>query len=737
MNVLYLVVVLVCSITGTFSTSPLEHEITDSNDLNPFSTIATLNEDSSILVKLFEATAGATWTTPWDTSTAIADWEGVILTEDGQHVKRLILTDNELRGTIPSEIGQLQYLEKLDLSNNDLEGDIPSQISNLRALKRLNLSGNQLSGNLPTGLTSLTNLIELILNDNRLEGALPEVWDSLTALKWLYLDDNEFSGIIPSHLGDVRSLTILSLANNELEGELPESITNLNNLSNCYLEGNHLTRLPDLSLLPITLGELRVQENRLSFRDIIPNLSKTGDHYFPQEPIVLESPVLVPGNLMSFSVSLPIEHYNGNEYRWRKNGSLHAIATANELIFNPVSESIVGDYQVEVTNMSAEDLELNSTVLEVRLIPCSSIDSISLSALYTKMNGEGIWNTKWESNSSYKNWFGVEVDSAGCVTGLDLSSNGLTGEAPSEINELLKVKILNLTDNQIQGVSELFDLQKLETIYLGENQLSTLPDFSELAALKELQVQENRLNFSDIAPLLDVDVNVLEISPQDSMETLYNGKLLSVDAGGDINVNTYKWYKRTSAAITLISEESSFEPKAGGWYWCEVSNVNIQGLKLIGKAIFIDKDCPAGLNLIDTIICEDAELVVNGNTYDTSKPKGQEILVGASYNGCDSIIDIMLDFVPCSYIPSGFTPNNDGVNDLFIIPVLSGSQQYPDCELSILNRWGDIVYYAKPYLNNWDGRNKAGDHLPDGTYYYSFRLSPDTNIRFSEVTIIR
>lgn len=709
----------------------MKHEIEGKNDLKSFSAVATLNEDSIILVKLFEPT-------PWDTSIAIADWEGVILTEDGQHVKQLILPGNGLNGNISPEIGLLQHLEKLNLSNNDLEGDIPSQISNLRALKRLDLSGNQLRGNLPSGLTSLTNLIELIFNDNLLEGALPEVWDSLTKLQWLYLNDNEFSGTIPSNLGDVRSLTILSLANNELEGELPESFTNLNNLSICHLQNNHLSRIPDLSSLPIMPGELRVQDNRLSFRDIIPNLSKTGNHYFPQKPIVLESPILVPGNLMSFSVRLPIEHYNGNEYRWRKNGGLYAIATVNELIFNPVSEAIVGDYQVEITNnLSAQELELQSTVLEVRLIPCSSIDSMSLSNLYTKMNGESTWNVKWESNSTYPNWFGVATDSAGCVTSLDLSSNGLTGEITSEINELLKMKTLNLTDNQIQGVSELFDLQKLETIYLGENQLSTLPDFSELDALKELQVQENRLNFSDITPLLDVGLNVLEISPQDSLETLYDGKFLSVDAGGDIDANAYKWYKKIFSTVSLIGEESSFEPMAGGWYWCEVTNINIQGLKLIGKAIFIDKDCPVGLNLINTIICEDAELEINGNSYNISNPKGQELLVGASHNGCDSIIDIMLDFVPCSYIPSGFTPNNDGVNDLFIIPVLSGSQQHPDCELSILNRWGDIVYYAKPYLNNWDGRSKAGDHLPDGTYYYSFRLSPDADIRFSEITIVR
>ena len=187
----------------------------------------------------------------------------------------------------------------------------------------------------------------------------------------------------------------------------------------------------------------------------------------------------------------------------------------------------------------------------------------------------------------------------------------------------------------------------------------------------------------------------------------------------------------------MLNNLYPFEPKTGGWHWCEVTNADIEGLTLTSKAIYIDKDCPAGLHTIMTTICEDDQLLINGNIYDVNNPKGQEVLVGASQNGCDSIVDIMLDFVSCSYIPSGFTPNDDGVNDVFEIPVLSGSEEYPECELSILNRWGEVVYFAKPYRNDWDGRNKAGQHLPDGTYYYSFKLSPETSARFSEITIIR
>jgi gliding motility-associated-like protein len=61
-------------------------------------------------------------------------------------------------------------------------------------------------------------------------------------------------------------------------------------------------------------------------------------------------------------------------------------------------------------------------------------------------------------------------------------------------------------------------------------------------------------------------------------------------------------------------------------------------------------------------------------------------------------------------IPNIFTPNNDGKNDLFVIGAL---ESYPGSQLLIFNRWGNEVYRADNYLNNWNGSG-----LAEGTYYY-------------------
>ena len=67
-----------------------------------------------------------------------------------------------------------------------------------------------------------------------------------------------------------------------------------------------------------------------------------------------------------------------------------------------------------------------------------------------------------------------------------------------------------------------------------------------------------------------------------------------------------------------------------------------------------------------------------------------------------------------------FSQNDDGINDTFVI---QGIENYADNRIRIFNRWGNKVYEASPYRNDWDGRNHEGgnvgsDKLPVGTYYY-------------------
>jgi gliding motility-associated-like protein len=85
-----------------------------------------------------------------------------------------------------------------------------------------------------------------------------------------------------------------------------------------------------------------------------------------------------------------------------------------------------------------------------------------------------------------------------------------------------------------------------------------------------------------------------------------------------------------------------------------------------------------------------------------------------------------------------FTPNGDGVNDLWEIP---GIEDFPNADIVIFNRWGIIVHHVPgTALVPWDGNNDSGQALEQGTYYYVITLNKVLNssqIVKGYVTIIR
>ena len=90
------------------------------------------------------------------------------------------------------------------------------------------------------------------------------------------------------------------------------------------------------------------------------------------------------------------------------------------------------------------------------------------------------------------------------------------------------------------------------------------------------------------------------------------------------------------------------------------------------------------------------------------------VLLTAWTDPCNIASDTVSIWVDELFIPEGFSPNNDGINDLFEI---TGIDAYPNTVLRVFNRWGQEVFSSNDYRNGWDGRSDNGRELQNDTYF--------------------
>lgn len=94
------------------------------------------------------------------------------------------------------------------------------------------------------------------------------------------------------------------------------------------------------------------------------------------------------------------------------------------------------------------------------------------------------------------------------------------------------------------------------------------------------------------------------------------------------------------------------------------------------------------------------------------------VLTAVNPEGCSATDTVYIDVLLELDVPSGFTPNGDGINDAWN---LGGLDQYPSAQITIFNRWGDILLTQGSTEASWDG-TLNGIAVPVGTYYYHIRV---------------
>ena len=417
----------------------------------------------------------------WSGSTAIGSWDGVTLSGSPLRVTSLVLSDSQLTGTIPPELGNLNNLERLNLTRNQLTGDIPPELSLLTNLEILALGGNQLTGPIPTWLGSLAKLQELQLWGSQLTGAIPPELGNLPGLVKLGLSENRLTGEIPPQLSSLTNLRYFSLFDNQLSGEIATELGNITNLEELYLGGNQLTGPIPASLGGLAdLEQLSLSHNQLS--GAIPtelgSLANLQGLWLYRNQLSGPVPTWL-GSLANLQV-LDLSH---NQLSGPITASLGGLANLQVLdlshnqLNGPITASLGGLANLQVLDLSQNQL---SGPITASLGGLANLEQLDLShnqlsgAIPTELgslaNLQGLWLYRNQLSGPVPTWLGSLAN----LRYLYLYGNQLSGEIPSELGSLANLQGLHLYGNQLSGEipAELGSLTDLEELFLIGNQLT-------------------------------------------------------------------------------------------------------------------------------------------------------------------------------------------------------------------------------------------------------------------------
>merc|ERR1740124_117091 len=147
----------------------------------------------------------------------------------------LRLSNNNIAGVIPTELGSINELQILSLDYMLLDSTIPTEFGALINLEELHLHKNHfdedpyfsqgITGTIPAQIFNLGKLLVLQLAGNQMTGVIPAGIENLTNLKVLRPSRNNFSGVIPVEVGSMLSLTTLNVFDNNLTGMSSEICT--------------------------------------------------------------------------------------------------------------------------------------------------------------------------------------------------------------------------------------------------------------------------------------------------------------------------------------------------------------------------------------------------------------------------------------------------------------------------------------------------------------------------------
>lgn len=229
---------------------------------------------------------------------------------------------------------------------------------------------------------------------------------------------------------------------------------------------------------------------------------------------------------------------------------------------------------------------------------------------------------------------------------------------------------------------------------------------------------------------------IANLTPSGTQYQWFNSATATTPLAGSALLVSGNYYLREIAPTTLCLSASTEVSVTVNDFPAPVLNQDAQSFCGINEPKI--SDLVINTNVPNSIVWYDAPS--NGNVLDSSTLlQDNQTYYGFDTSAVTDCIPrnnfaITVSLTDCGtvtydfFIPDGFSPNGDGVNDYFTIPEIDFL--YPDYTLEIYNRYGNVMFKGNKNKPNWDGRNSESPGLsdaivPNGVYFYIVNFNKD------------
>lgn len=637
--------------------------------------------------------------------------------------------------------------------------------------------------------------------------ALVSLYNSTSGAQWNtntnWLTANNVSTWYGISVRNGRVSQILMPGNN-MSGPASDSLSHLDSLVKVDLGNNKLTYFP--AFVSAHLDTLSLKNNKLTFRDLIPNKSHVDSFYYsPQDSVDVYLDTLVTEqNPFLLKTMIDYNPIIDDNYHWYKGTTSLVSSTANTYTIPCMDSTYVGAYYCAITNVQLNGLTLYRRATNVRIKrladPGADFHVCASNSTLQGVQPAGdsvIWS-RLTGTSVLANTSNAITAVSNLSVGTNVFQYSVKANNPSCIAYPYSVALLTVTRDTNpspayagldQSACSPQAILHADSPSVGIGTWTVTRGTASIAQPNSPGTAVNGLVSGQNIFRWQIVNGACAPSFFDEVIIFRDDTLRSVSAGRDTSIcptsyvlnaplpanTTWTWsvaagsgtFAQSSSTQKFLNDTTIVTPVSGlseflnTFTWTVAnscnsvsSNVNVTVYQFtVANA---GHDQQIFYSPINPYIIADSIAVGSGGngqfTYvwsptsniDSSSAEHPKFLTPDSGlytysvtvtdgHGCTASAAVTYTVIRKALldVPTLFTPNGDGVNDVFYIP---GIESYPNNELIVADRNDQVVYRKTGYKNDWGGINELGfsqqgQKLPADTYFYTLKLEDGRSLQ--------